>query len=180
MAEEMRGQKADELVTDTIQEIQKTKRKHKMTAVFPSELVEGMMTHCLVQLKHQMNSLFLIFHDKESAHLYKTQGDKLDAIKGVHIIFLQEIDTITHCLKPYSNAALNKKHRAMRAIAVTAKQRLLDLAPKLREAKYINNQYVTQFAKEICLICTNFYVCLHEKTPSKERSRIVKEYCDED
>ena len=183
MAEEMRGQKADELVEVTMKQIQeenkKQKKKHKMTAVFPSELVEGMMVHCLLQLRDQMNSLFLIFHDKETGDLYKTSREKLEAIKGVHIIFLQELDTIAHCLKPYSDAALNPKHRAVRAIATEGIERLLDMKDNLRAAKYINNQYVTQFAKEICLIVTNFHAVLHEKTPKKERSRIVKEYCDE-
>lgn len=186
MAEEIRTREGDKLVADTIVEIKdeyekkKQKHKHKVTRVFPSELVEGMFSQALNQLVHQMNSLFLIFHDKETGNKesFDTQKKKLDAIKGVHIIFCEELETIVHCLKPYSDAALNPKHRSVRAIVNEGFERMKDLGPNLREAKYINNQYVTQFGKEICQLVTNIHVLLHEGTPKKERSRIVKEYRD--
>ena len=185
MAEEIKGIKGDELIQETVVEIQedqkKQKKKHKITRVFPSELVEGMFSQALIQLVHQMNSLFLIFHDKETgnAESFDTQKKKLDAIKGVHLIFCSELETIVHCLKPYSDAALNHKHRSVRSVIVEGFERMKDLGPNLTAAKYINNQYVTEFAKEMCQLVTNFHVTLHDKTPKKERSRIVKEYCDE-
>jgi hypothetical protein len=187
MAEEIKGVKGDIILQDTLEEIDDTNKKEsrkrgKLTAVFPAELVEGMYSHALGQLVHQMNSLFLIFHDKEtgSYESFKTQAKKLDSIKGVHTIFCGELENVTHCLKPYSNAALNPKHRIVKAIISEGFKRLRDLGPKLREAKYINNQYVTQFGSEICQFITNFHVVLHKDTPKKDRNRILKEYCDGD
>lgn len=180
MAEEIKGIKGDELVEQTIAEINTEETKKKMTKVFPAELVEGMFSQTLNQLTNAMNSLFLIFHDKETGNLesFNTQKKKLEAIKGVWLIFMNEIETIDHCLKPYHNASLNPKHRQVRKIVGEGFRRLSELGPSLQSAKYINNQYVTDFAKEMCQFVTNFHCVLHTKTPKKERSRIVKEYCN--
>jgi hypothetical protein len=187
MAEEIKGVKGDIVLQETLEDISETNKKEsrkrgKLTSVFPAELVEGMYSHALGQLVQQMNSLFLIFHDKEtgSYESFNTQTKKLVSIKGVHFIFCEELETVRHCLKPYSDAALNPKHRAVKAIVNEGFKRFKDLGPKLQEAKYINNQYVTKFGVEICQFVTNFHCILHQDTSKKDRKRILKEYCDGD
>ena len=187
MAQEIKGIKGSEMIKDTVIEIQEEvaqekKRKHKITTAFPAELVEGMMIHCLQQLVDSMNSLFLIFNDKETQQLdsFNTAAKKLEAIKGVHLIFLSELETVTHCLKPYHKASLKPKHRALKEVAAEGFNRLFNMGKDLQKAKRMNHFSVTSFAKEMTLFITNFHVCLHEKTPAKQRRRVVKEYCNEE
>ena len=85
---------------------------------------------------------------------------------------------IVHCFEPYSDAALNKKHRAVRKICIEGLKRFSDIGRGLGKAKNINNNYLIQFAREMTLFMTNFHCVLHKDTPNKERKRIVEEYCE--
>ena len=190
MSEEIKGAEGDALVEEALADVgaitlakpeKKKKRKYlKKTDVMPKELVEGMFTECITQLSNAMNSIFLIFFDKETGdkESFNSQEKKVEAVKGTHLIFCVELETIQHCLEPYANAALNPKHRAVKKICFEGFRRLKELHSDLHKAKYMNHRSITEFAKEMCLFVTNFHVVLHKETPSKERYRVVKEYCD--
>tara|TARA_R110000824_G_scaffold14054_4_gene60372 strand:- start:3871 stop:4443 length:573 start_codon:yes stop_codon:yes gene_type:complete len=190
MSEEIKGIVGEALVEEALADVgaivlakpeKKKKRKYlKKTAVMPKELVEGMFKECITQCSNAMNSIFLIFFDKETGdkESFNSQQKKLDAVKGTNLIFCYELETIQHCLEPYTDATLNPKHRAVRKVCFEAYSRLKVLHPDLQKAKYMNHRSISEFAKEMCLFMTNFHVVLHNETPSKERYRVVKEYCD--
>jgi len=188
MSEEIKGAEGDALVEEALADVgavvlakpKKKKRKYlKKTTMMPKELVEALYKECIVQCSNAMNSIFLVFFDKETAKSdnFNSQKKKLDAVKGTHFIFLQELDTIRHCLQPYSDATMNLKHRSVRRICNEANSRLTRLTKDLHKAKRLNHWSVTEFAKEMTLFVTNLHVTLHEQTPKKERSRVLKEYC---
>jgi len=161
----------------------KTKRKKKpvnKTDVFTADIVELMLTEVIGQLKLAMDSLFLIEFDKETQALdsFNSAKKRIEAIKGTHYIFCSELSTVLHCFEPYHNASLNKKHRAVKAIANEGWDRLTGMTKGLQKAKRIDNHYIIQFAREMTLFLTNFHVVLHKDTPNKERKRIVEEYCE--
>ena len=191
MSEEIKGMEGDLLVEEALADVgmaalvatkpRMKKRKYlKKTAVLPKELVEGMLIQTMTQFNNAMNSIFLIFFDKETGdkESFNTQQKKLDAVKGTHYIFMSELETIVHCLTPYKDANLNHKHRAVRRVAIEGHKRLGKLTEGLKEAKQMNHSSVNSLAKELCLFTTNFHVTLHQETPSKERRRVVKEYCE--
>lgn len=191
MAEELRTREGNKLVRQTVYELEEKQKKEalevinkkpKKTSVFPAVLVEGMYAHCLQQLVHQMNSLFLIFNDPETSAKgsFDTQEKKVKAVKAVHQIFLQEIDTVRHCLIPYHDASLKPKHRLVKRIINEAYERFSNLSKTIATAKYMNHSAITKFGKEMIQFVTNFHITLHEETTKKERSKIVKEYCNEE
>jgi len=180
MADEIKTVVGNQLVKETITEIVEEEKHKKKTVFFQAKFVEGLLAETLSQLKHQMDALFLIFFDEETKDLKSFKGPKkrMDSIKATSEIFLGELNILNECLAPYDEAALNHKHRSLRQVLKEGFKRLNDNRKGLMKAKNINNQYVTQFAKDICLFMTNFHVVLHDKTPKKERSRIVREYRD--
>lgn len=180
MAEEIFTAKGNELVIDVAHELVEEKKHKKKTVYFQAEFVEGLISESIVQLKNQMDSLFLIFFDEETGNFDSFKGPKkrMEAIKGSHLVFCHELRLVNECLEPYHKASLNQKHRAVREIVTEGLTRFKDLSEGLTAAKNINNHYVTQFAKEICLLLTNLHVVFHEQTPKKERNRVVKEYCE--
>jgi hypothetical protein len=162
-----------------------TQKRHKKrtvnkTNIFTADIVELMLTEVISQLKLAMDSIFLIEFDKETKAYdsFNTAKKRIEAIKGTHYIFCAELSTILHCFEPYHNAALNKKHRAIKAVANEGWDRLTNLTKGIQKAKRIDNHYIIQFAEEMCLFMTNFHVVLHKDTPNKERQRIVEEYCE--
>ena len=180
MADEIKTVVGNQLVKETITEIVEEEKHKKKTVFFQAKFVEGLLAETLSQLKHQMDALFLIFFDEETKDLKSFKGPKkrMEAIKGSYLLFNSELKVLCECLEPYHKASLKPKHRAVREIANEGRDRLIDLAKGLSAAKNINNHYVTQFAKEICLLLTNLHVVHHDKTPKKERNRVVKEYRD--
>jgi hypothetical protein len=179
MAEEINNSQEQLLARMPIQEAVKKELKTKTVVYHPKDMVEALLTECITQLTSNMNSLFLIFHDKETQKLesFNTATKRLDAIKGTYNLFRLELATVIECLEPYHRASLNPRHLAVKDIIHEGVRRLKEYEVKLKKAKYINNNSVTQFAKDICLLITNMHVCLHNKTPKKETQRIVKEYC---
>jgi hypothetical protein len=157
-----------------------TKRIHKRTVVHNAGVIELMLTEQIGSLKNAMDPLFLMFFDEETSKLdsFKNPKDKMLSIKGTYLIFRSALDDIIHCFKPYSDASLNKKHRAIKKICVEGLERFSDMGKGIGAAKNINNQYITLFAKEMCLFMTNFHCVLHKDTSNKERLRIVEEYCE--
>ena len=179
MAEEIMTKKGNELVIDVAHELIEEEKHQKKTVYFQAKFVDGLLAETINQLKQQLDALVLIFFDDETGKLesFKSPKKKMEAIKSTSKIFLGELNILNECLEPYNKASLNHKHRAVREIIKEGFKRLDDNKKGLSEAKNINNQYVTQFAKTITLFMTNFHVTLHDKTPKKERNRIVKEYC---
>ena len=151
-----------------------------MTQVFKSDVLELMLSELISSLKNGMDALFLIEFDKETRNYdsFNTAAKRIKAIQGTHLIFMTELDTASHCFKPYTIATLNKKHRAVRAIIEEGLQRFTNIEKGILKAKRIDNHYIIQFAKEICQFITNFHCVLHKDTPHKERQRIVEEYCE--
>jgi len=190
MATEIKSEVGDKLIQEVVEDVgiealeksqpKRKKRKYlKKTTMMPKELIEALFKECIVQCNNAMNSIFLVFFDKEtgSSENFNTQKKKLEAVKGTHYIFMNELETIQHCLKPYTDATMNLKHRSVRRLCNEAYKRLTDLTTDLHKAKRLNHWAVTQFAKEMTLFVTNLHVILHEQTPKKERSRVLKEYC---
>tara|TARA_R110000824_G_scaffold32084_6_gene103817 strand:- start:324 stop:986 length:663 start_codon:yes stop_codon:yes gene_type:complete len=189
MATEIKGEIGDKLLDQVLElddvslptkSIKKAKRKYlNKTAMMPKELVEGLYKECVVQCSNAMNSIFLVFFDKETgkSENFNSQKKKLDAVKGTHYIFMNELETIQHCLKPYTNSTMNIKHRSVRQICNEAYSRISNLTKDLQSAKRLDHWAVTEFAKEMTLFVTNFHVILHEQTPKKTRVRVLKEYC---
>ena len=179
MAEEIMTKKGNELVIDVAHELIEEEKHQKKTVYFQAKFVDGLLAEAINQLKQQMDALVLIFFDDETGKLesFKTPKKKMEAINSTSKIFLGELNVLNECLAPYDKASLNHKHRAVREIVKEGFKRLDDNKEKLKEAKNINNRYVTQFAEILTLFMTNFHVTLHDKTPRKERSRIVREYC---
>jgi hypothetical protein len=190
MATEIKSVVGDRLVQEAVEDAgieslemaqpKKKKRKYlKKTDMMPKELVEGLFKECIVQCSNAMNSIFLVFFDKETgkSENFNTQKKKLDAVKGTHYIFMNELETIQHCLKPYTDATMNFKHRSVRKVCEEAYKRFSKCTTNLHKAKRLDNWAVTEFAKEMTLFITNLHVILHEQTPKKTRSRVLKEYC---
>ena len=180
MADEIKTVVGNELIRDTVIEIEKEEQQQKKTVFFQAQFVENLIGQTITELKNQMDALFLIFFDADTKNYdsFNSPKKKIKAIKGSHLIFVQELEVLSECLEPYNDASLRPKHKAVRSVINEGLKRLLDIAEGLQKAKYINNHYVTQFAKEMCLLMTNFHVVFHEETPKKERSRIVREYRD--
>tara|TARA_R110000824_G_scaffold173410_1_gene351459 strand:+ start:64 stop:612 length:549 start_codon:yes stop_codon:yes gene_type:complete len=179
MAEEILTAKGNELVVAAANELKEEKKHQKKTVYFQANFVETLITEAVVQLKKQMDAMFLIFWDEETGNkeAFKGPKKKMEAVKGSHLVFVQEIGLICECLEPYNKASLKPKHEAIRQIFKEGLTRFNDMGEGLYLAKNINNHNVTQFAKEMCLFITNTHVVHHSNTPKKERSRVVKEYC---
>jgi len=180
MAEEIMTKKGNELVIDVAHELIEEEKHQKKTVYFQAKFVDGLLAETINQLKQQMDALVLIFFDEETGdrESFKGPKKKMESIKATSEIFLGELNILNECLSPYNKASLNHKHKAVREIVKEGFKRLNDNREGLKEAKNINNHYVTQFAKILTLFMTNFHVTLHDKTPRKERSRIVREYCE--
>ena len=190
MSEEILGAAGNALVEEVLAEVgietlsvveeeRMKKKEHKKTVYFDKEFIERMLAEAMTQLSNQLNTLFLIFHDKETQKTgWDKSAAKMKAIKGSYNIMVNELETICHCLEPYAEAALKPKHRAVRCVCNEGLRRLSEIAEGLNKAKNLNHSAVIKFGVEITLLLTNFHTVFHEKTPSKERKRIVKEYCD--
>lgn len=180
MGEEMISVKGNELVREAVTELVEEEKRQKKTVYFQANFVETLITEAVVQLKKQMDAMFLIFWDEETGDKEDFRGPKkkMEAIKGSHLVFVQEIGLICECLEPYNKASLKPKHKAIRQIFKEGLIRFNDMGKGLYLAKNINNHNVTQFAKEMCLFITNVHVVHHSNTPKKERNRVVKEYCN--
>lgn len=186
MATEIKSVVGDKLIQEVVEDVgiealeKSQKRKYlRKTKMMPKELIEGMFTTTITELKNGLDAVFLIFFDKETgkSNDFNTQKKKLDAVKATLVIFLHHLDTVEHCLSPYSEATMNVRHRRVRKVCAEGLRRLRELELPLSKAKNMNNSSVTQFAKEITLFLSNFHVTFHRDTPKKETNRIVKEYC---
>ena len=185
MATEITGDKGHQLVQETIEDIgieqleKNQQRAVKKTAMMPKELVEGLFSGSITELKNAMDALFLVFFDKETGktNSFNTQKKKLDAIKATLVIFVYQLDTVRHCLEPYTDATMNLRHRRVKSVCSEGLKRLKKLEEPMASAKQMNHWAVIKFAKEMALLMTNFHCVLHKDTPKKETNRIVKEYC---
>jgi hypothetical protein len=174
------GLNALELEAQEKEKRKATKKQHKRTVVHNAGVIELMLTEQISSLKNAMDPLFLMFFDKETKSLagFSTPKSKVLSIKATYLIFRTSLSDIIHCFEPYSDASLNKKHRAVKKICAEGLKRFSDIGAGIGIAKNINNQYITLFAKEMCLFMTNFHCVLHKDTSNKERLRIVEEYCE--
>ena len=188
MATEIKGETGDKLLNQVLElndvdlpteKIKKAKRIHRTKQMMPKEVIEGLYSEVITELKNAMNSIFLIFFDKETGDLesFDTQTKKLDSIKGTLLIFLTQLETVDHCLKNYSKATMNHRHYAVKEICSEGYNRLQSLSKEISKAKRMNHWAVIEFSKEMCQFITNFHTVLHKDTPIRERIRIVKEYC---
>lgn len=186
MGEELLGDKGVQLVQETIEDIgieqlEKNQRERvvKKTTMMPKELVEGLFSNTITELKNALDAVFLVFFDKETGkqESFKTQKQKLDAVKATLVIFIYQLDCVRHCLEPYSKHTMNLRHRKVKDVCAEGLSRFKNLEEEVAKAKYMNNTSVILFAKEMAQFMTNFHCVLHKDTPKKETARIVKEYC---
>ena len=116
MADVLTGESAttalEEALADTYVS---TDAKTKTTVFMPKQAVEAMLSECIVQLKASLDILMLISEDKDTA---KRLGGLAEGVRGVHFTFVEELNTVVHCLKDYNEASLNPKHRACRKICI--------------------------------------------------------------
>jgi len=182
VATEIMGVKGDMIVEEAILDIGTEQlimapKKNKKTVIFQKEFVERMLGETIASMMNQLNSLFLIFHDKETARQFGTSKEKVDAIKGSYIIFQTELEQVRHCLEPYTKSTMNSRHYASKLICEEGRSRLNNLQDKLMKSKNLNNKVLVKYAEEIVGLMTNFHIVLDDKTKSKARSNVVKEYC---
>ena len=195
-AEELKGRQGDDLIDEVLLEQEykedvkaeaekivkkkkvKKKAKGKMTVIFQAEFVERLLAETLGQLKNQLDTLFLIFHDKETeGRGWKTSKEKMTAIKGTYIILMNELERLEHCLQSHTKYTMNVKHYASKRVSVEAIKRFRDMKEGIDKAKNLNHSSIIKFGEELVLFMTNLHTVLSEQTKPLARKETVNKYC---
>jgi len=100
---------------------------------------------------------------------------RIDHVRAVRIIALQECGQLQTAFEPHSKATLTARHRACRKVVNEGVDRLIDLEVP-EEIGDENSPMVVGLVQELCTFVRSLYTALRVDD-ADERREVVKEYC---
>ena len=101
---------------------------------------------------------------------------RLDHIKALRLITLQEIAKMQGYYEPHSDSTLTPRHRACRKVISTAVDRLMPIELP-SEIEDHDDPLAVSLVQELCEFITSLYTALRTEH-DKDRWAAVSEYCD--
>ena len=146
----------------------------EMTKYPSKEFIEAMLSDTIASLSNALNALQVVALDPD----FKSKDGKFTpcrALKGLVAVSMVEAQKVEHCLEPYHEASLNKKHRAARAVnRHFIKEALVDETTKAiseyEDDHDVDSDFLAiSFIKDFVEYLSALHTVMHEDTHADTR-----------